>query len=313
MLTTRRPEAREGDWRAAASPEDLREYDAFGPWIDEVTSRELMPPRFRPFYDELRGARLLLKVPRNVERRTARPGQDLYAAVLAVHDDHLTLLGLPDGPEDPVTRRDVALRDVVGLSALTNMLIGRWSLLLRDGTRVDLDHSTVSREKVEAATDLLRARLVSRSGSTGTRAPREVDVEEFAFRTVLIALRRRCDAPVVAVHAEPRNALRRDPRGRLVLTSGLMLLDTGDELVVVDGGPPRRPWRGPTYARTTSFFRYDQLTGFSVVAPQRAGQVHELVLTAGGHELRLACTRDPAAVADLLAGNGVPQAAAGRP
>ena len=307
MPTTRRPETREGDWRAAASPEDLREYDAFGPWIDEVTSQELMPPRFRPFYDELRAARLLLKVPRNVERRTARPGQDLYAAVLAVHDDHLTLLGLPDRPQHPVTRRDVAVRDVVALSELSDLLIGRWSLLLRDGTRVDLGHSTVSQERIEAATDLLRARMVTATGPGTDRAPRAVEVEEFAFRTVLIALERRCDAPVIPVHVEPRNTLRRDVRGRLVLTSGLMLVDAGEELVVVDGGPPRRPWRGPTYARTTTFLRYDQITEFSVVAPQQVRQVHELVLVAGRHEIRLVCTRDLAAVVGLLTARGARQ------
>ena len=310
MPTTRRPEAREGDWRAAASPEELREYDAFGPWIEEVTSPELMPPRFRQYYDELRTARLLLKVPRNVERRTARPGQDLYAAVLAVHDDHLTLLGLPDRAQEPVMRRDVDVRDVVALSELTDLLIGRWSLLLRDGTRVDLGHSSVSREKVEAATDLLRARIVTATQPRSVGAPRPAEVEEFAFRTMLIALERRCDATVVPVHVEPRNALRRDVRGRLILTSGLMLVDAGEELVVVDGGPPRRPWRGPTYARTTTFVRYDQLTGFSVIAPQQVRQVHELVLVAGRQELRLACTGDPAAVVDLLTSRGLRRASA---
>lgn len=33
-------------WRAAADPDDLREYDAFGPWIGEVKHRTDLPRRF---------------------------------------------------------------------------------------------------------------------------------------------------------------------------------------------------------------------------------------------------------------------------
>ena len=33
-------------WRAAVDPDDLAEYDAFGPWIGEVKAQPELPRRF---------------------------------------------------------------------------------------------------------------------------------------------------------------------------------------------------------------------------------------------------------------------------
>ncbi|MEJ2037173.1 MAG: MarR family transcriptional regulator, partial [Maritimibacter sp.] len=60
-------------WYYAASDEDRREYDAYGPWVVEVKSEADMPPRFRSFYEADKSANLLLKLPRREERRELRP------------------------------------------------------------------------------------------------------------------------------------------------------------------------------------------------------------------------------------------------
>jgi hypothetical protein len=306
LLTRNRPPV--VDWRAAATAEQLREYDAFGPWIDEVTSPELMPPRFRSFHDELAAAQLVLKFPRPVERARVRPGQDLYAAVLAIHPDRLTLLQLPSVPGGDVIRRDVGVRDVVAVSSLVNLLVGRWSLLLRDGSRLDLEHPTLSQYRVDAATDLMRR--LCRPAATGPAVPpgTPVEVTEIALRNVLAGLRPRCAKPLVPLHFEPRNVLRRDSRGRFVLTSAAVLADTGGELVIVHGGPPRRPWRGPGYAWTTVFVDYGSLTSFGLGEPNRSRQLYDLVLTAGEQVVRVPCASRPDAVLDILAARGVPPA-----
>ena len=65
------------DWYRAASAEDRKEYDAFGPWIDPIRSEGEMPRRFRDVYGEHRDARFLLKVPISADRMQVRPGMDL--------------------------------------------------------------------------------------------------------------------------------------------------------------------------------------------------------------------------------------------
>ena len=143
------------DWRAAADPEDLREYDRFGPWIDAVTTLSDMPRRFRPWYSELSGATYLIKVPRNIDRAAARPGMDLYSVVLAVFPDWLCLLRLDVGG---VTRTDLPAEQVVATNVHTNLLIGRWSLLLADGSSIDLEYNTVSQERIAEVDRYLRRR-----------------------------------------------------------------------------------------------------------------------------------------------------------
>src|SRR6202142_801227 len=64
----RKPTYKTYDWRLVASKDDLREYDAFGPWIYEIKDERDTPRRFRAACGRHYGARILLKVPRNIER-----------------------------------------------------------------------------------------------------------------------------------------------------------------------------------------------------------------------------------------------------
>ena len=84
------------DWRGSASEEDLREYDAFGPWIYNVKAERDTPKRFRAACERHRDASFLLKVPCGVDRREALPGMDLYVAMLAVHERGVCLMHLTD-------------------------------------------------------------------------------------------------------------------------------------------------------------------------------------------------------------------------
>src|SRR5512143_3413558 len=68
------------------------EYDRFGPWIDEVTIPEDVPPLYRDFPLDFQRARLVLKVPRNISRRNATPDMDLYDALLVLDEVGLTVL-----------------------------------------------------------------------------------------------------------------------------------------------------------------------------------------------------------------------------
>lgn len=105
-----RPSVPAYDWFAQATPEQIREYNAFGPWIYEIKHREDMPRCFLPWYNEVDKAPILLKVPVNRDRRDARPGQDLYRALVAVDPIRLVLLTLE--PTGRVECRVVPLNQV---------------------------------------------------------------------------------------------------------------------------------------------------------------------------------------------------------
>lgn len=68
------------------------EYDAFGPWIYEVTTPDEVPPLFREQAPDLASCRYVIKVPRDIARRDATPQMDLYDYLVAAGPDALTVL-----------------------------------------------------------------------------------------------------------------------------------------------------------------------------------------------------------------------------
>ncbi|MBT0768186.1 hypothetical protein KIH74_04585 [Kineosporia sp. J2-2] len=71
---------------------DTTEYDAFGPWIDEVTSPEGLPRLYRAHPLDFSQTLLVLKVPRDIARRDATPAMHLYDALIVVTAGDLTVL-----------------------------------------------------------------------------------------------------------------------------------------------------------------------------------------------------------------------------
>lgn len=196
------------DWRAAADPEDLREYDRFGPWIDRVVDAVDVPRRFRPWWPELSQARYLLKVPRSYDRAQIRPGMDLYESMIAVFPDRVSVVRA-----DPaeVVRRDVARDEVVATIRHTNLLIARWTLLLADGSSVEVEYNSVS-EAVVAEVDRYLMASPEPAALSLTTPPALMPQEHF-FRSVLIDLNNQSDLPVRPIHIEePPPALPDRPR-----------------------------------------------------------------------------------------------------
>lgn len=292
------------DWRADAAPDDLREYDRFGPWIDVVRSVDDMPKFFRDHYDEHRDARFLLKIPKRIDRAQARPGMHLFAAVLAVHDDLVCLLRAED---TAVARVEAAISEVVAISCHSTLLVSRWELLLRDGNSLEFGFNSMGLERIGELTDFIRIRNSAGYGQLEAE-PTDIPADQDFFRSSLLTLRQSAQQPVVPLHLENPNRLCRDHQGRRSLTNGLMLASTPSDLIVVSRGDTLRPWyRRPTYTSGTMFLPYAQMDGYRLDRPQRHDQPHQLVITAGKQEISLWCSQGPDSAVQALKSRSVPQ------
>jgi hypothetical protein len=136
------------------------EYDRFGPWIDDVTTLEEVPPLYRDHPLDLERARLVLKVPRNIARRDATPDMDLYDHLLLLDEVGLTVLSrrLATGSRRaPVARgydvTSVPYSQVVAVLETINLLDGRLTIFTRVGAALSVRYNGSARENV--------ARLVS--------------------------------------------------------------------------------------------------------------------------------------------------------
>ncbi len=158
------------------------EYAMFGPWVDEVTCDDELPRLYRSYPVDYAAADLVLKVPRNIARRDARPDMDLYDHVVVLEPERLTVLSRVTGRRDPGVRErpvpggagpayevtTTALADVVAVHDVVNMLDASLTVHRADGSRVTLRYSGSARANVDRLVHLLRASLAGdEPGPTG--------------------------------------------------------------------------------------------------------------------------------------------------
>ncbi|WP_315093293.1 hypothetical protein [uncultured Cellulomonas sp.] len=141
------------------------EYDRFGPWIDEVTTAEDVPRLYRDHPLDLAGARLVLKVPRNIARRDATPDMDLYDHLLVADADRLTVLSRQ--ASGPYSVRSVALREVVAVRDVVSLLDGRLTVHTADGATLSVAYNGSARANVSRLVDELRTAAAELPSAVG--------------------------------------------------------------------------------------------------------------------------------------------------
>jgi hypothetical protein len=309
MTGSRSRRVAHADWRRLASEEDLREYDAFGPWIYEINSESDTPKAFRAACVRHRDARFLLKAPRNVERRDVRPGMDLYVAVLAVHDDGLSLMRLID---ERVVSQDIVWSEAAALESHKDLLYSRWTLMLRDGGAFILEYNTVSAGLIGKVTDFVRSRWTRHSEAPSAGAASSaVTVVDRYFRNALIDQRRHGPQPVEPIHFEPAGRYCRDAANRFAISTGVMFLDAPDELIIVNRDKPTRRFFEAVDAVSCIFIPYASLTSFALAPPPagRAARFHQLRLNLDKQVIEQSCLVEPTGVLARLAAYGAPRTA----
>ena len=121
---------------------DLAEYNAFGPWVYEIDDAHPLPPLFAPCFTDNDEAILKIKVPREIERRNAAPGMDLYDFVIALYEDRLRILER-QGKE--VTKHLITAEEFIGVRIYENLLKGGCTIFSSSGA-LSFPFSAVSRD-----------------------------------------------------------------------------------------------------------------------------------------------------------------------
>lgn len=148
------------------------EFDAFGPWIYEVRTPEEVPPLYRAHAIDLDSARVVLKVPRPIERRNATPTMHLYDHLLVAGPDELTVLSRE---VDSARERSVPYARIGAVELSVSLLDGRLRLLDATpgsgGELLSLTFNGVSLGTVEQLVDLLVTEALAHGGGSAAREP----------------------------------------------------------------------------------------------------------------------------------------------
>ena len=129
------------------------EYDAFGPWIDEVASVDDVPRMYRGYPIDFGATRTVLKFPRDIPRREATPQMHLYDHLLIVTDERLTILSRAG---DRFTEVSVPHDRVAAITDWVNLLDARLIVHTLDGDVVSVAYNGSSNDAVVRLVDQLR-------------------------------------------------------------------------------------------------------------------------------------------------------------
>jgi hypothetical protein len=289
------------------------EYDAFGPWIMPVTSREEIPPLYRDHGFDLASARLVLKLPRNVARRDATPSMDLYDHLVIVDDAALTILSRRPGGYD---ERVVAHEAICAIDYGTDLLDG-WITVHSAGEggrgrapALTLSYVGTSQDVVEGLVSLLRS--LYRSGpapvgdtsvgsAAGGAAPlpaleqRDLGDHDIALVTRQLALLRAEPRMRLLGYHRRRVLAAREGGGlrrlvrlvRPVVLHAAVVCGDGSELQVLH----RRDWvtrgRHPEYSLACTVLPLTRVDRADVADDPRNAGVRVLTLHCGATDLEL--------------------------
>lgn len=135
------------------------EYHAFGPWIIEINDKYPLPPLFLPYYKESKDCLLLIKIPRNIDRKDAKPGMDLYDYVIGMYEDHIYLLQR----RDKLVEEDrISYADIEGIEDSRELLKGMLTIFLKGG-KVVIPYNTVSGNTVSRLIKIIRDRYAQKA------------------------------------------------------------------------------------------------------------------------------------------------------
>lgn len=272
------------------------EFDAFGPWIYEVTTDEDVPGLYRDHPVDLATALLVLKVPRPIWRRDANPGMDLYDHLVIAGPDALTVL----------SRRGTSYRTTVidhdrlgAVHASVSLLDGLFQVRAVDtpGIAVDVHYNGVSHALVEQLVRVLRAQVAPPEAEGGAPSGIELDLRDLGGDDVaLVATLRelvRHDPTIVPVATHRRIGVTRTGG---VAQSVLDWLRPGTLHATVVARSPgelhlvhRRDWfaigRGPVHSVAHTVVVTPRVTGVADLDVSRYDAVRAVQITSGNSVL----------------------------
>lgn len=120
-----------------------KEYDAFGPWIIKIKNQEEIPGLFDEYikYDKTSH---IYKVPRDITRREARPGDQLYKSIISFKENQLIFL---EASNDIVTQQIIEYRNIESIQNRVDLLNGTLIIESKD-EKVQIPYNAVSSDLI---------------------------------------------------------------------------------------------------------------------------------------------------------------------
>lgn len=122
-----------------------KEYDAFGPWINEIKDETEIPPQFSRESTSILSANYAIKIPRNIERRDASAGMPLYDQVICLYDDELRIFTRLDNRVDTAS---IPYKEIRYIQKVNDLLFGEL-VILANNNEYSFHYNSISNDLVD--------------------------------------------------------------------------------------------------------------------------------------------------------------------
>jgi hypothetical protein len=143
------------------------EYDAFGPWIDPVTTAAEVPRLYRDVAIDFAAAHTVLKFPRAIARRDATPQMHLYDHLVIANPESLDLLSREG---ETFSTASIRYDRIASVTDGITMLDARLRIRTLDGGEHSLQYNGSSQETVTGLVALLRSLALATVAEGALRA-----------------------------------------------------------------------------------------------------------------------------------------------
>lgn len=261
------------------------EYIKFGPWVYEIDNLKDLPKVFKPYYKEGEDYFLLIKIPRDVERRLVKDGMDLYDYVVAVYFDFIYILRRTEYGVEVIY---IHFRDLLSVKNTRHLLRGTVEFYIAKGT-INLTYNVVSQEIITKMMVLIRQRYAYDEYAAIATLP------EIEFKGIVDSLLRTLSdkifdqehnirvvavQPTVPATAKPNNFVS-DVWNALssYKLQNFIIFSNTREFVIMNRGQEIRGAREAVHSAETYYIPFEQLTGFTTCKSEEYENLSILKLT----------------------------------
>lgn len=261
------------------------EYDRFGPWILEIGDKDSAPPLFEPFLDKKESPQFCIKIPRDIERRKANPGMNLYDYVISVFECRLQILKRQD---DGVNVQELNCSDIKCIDVQEELLSGSVCIYTSKKS-VNIPFNTVSTDIVIKMVTLIRQKYAHRANF------KEIDQlsfqpedtmshgfigflsKELAKDNAITVLAAQPEVSVASPQASMIQRLRQAVTGKKLLET--LVLSNGKELIIYNCSQHFRYRRQVIYSFNKLFVPIEHISGFTIDTDDSSIEVERLTLS----------------------------------
>jgi hypothetical protein len=234
------------------------EYDAFGPWIIEITEEYPLPPLFIPYYKEDDTDLMRIKIPRDIERSKANPYMDLYDYVIGLYENSIYIL---ERTENDVKETKIFYDEIEGLENYVDLLYGRFTIFFNDSKFI-IPYNGVSKQIINSMIKIIRDRYTGKSYQK-LQSPydkEEANIKEILYINLLKQMRVNGETFDITV-IQPSVKLQRYKKGIIQKSLQLLFSETllssvhlanESEILVISRGKPFK-------TRSDTIYRYSHI------------------------------------------------------